>query len=135
MSGNTMKYTDRKTFRTTDRPYIGSVSPAGAAIDVPLSTTITATFSKDMDPASVQSGFTVRDSSGNNVAGTVTYDTTTRTATFRPAAPLGYGAAYSAHVTGARDTRGNSITAYSWGFTTIRAPISVVSVTPPDGSN
>ncbi|HEY3274766.1 MAG TPA: Ig-like domain-containing protein, partial [Methanocella sp.] len=133
-SGNTMKYVTRKTFRTTDRPYIGSVSPAGAAIDVPRAATITATFSKNMDPASLQGGFTVRDSSGNNVAGTVTYDTTARTATFRPAALLGYGSLYSAHVTGARDNAGNSITAYSWGFTTIRAPISVVSVTPPGGS-
>ncbi|MGE5465343.1 MAG: Ig-like domain-containing protein, partial [Betaproteobacteria bacterium] len=134
MIGNYMKYTDRKTFRTTDRPYIGSVSPAGAAIDVPRAATITATFSKDMDPTSIQSGFTFRDASGNNLAGTVSYDSATRTATFRPAALLGYGTMYSAHVAGARDLAGNSIQAYSWGFTTIRAPISILSVTPASGA-
>ncbi len=134
MTGNIMKYVDRKTFRTTERPYIGSVSPAGGAIDIPRAVTIMATFSKDMDPASLQSGFTLRDYGGNSVTGTVTYDSASRTATFRPTSPLGYRASYSAHVTGARDLAGNGIPSYSWGFTTIHMPVTVVSVTPPDGT-
>ncbi len=135
MSGNTMKYVDWKTFRTTDRPFIGSVSPAGGAIDVLRAATITATFSKDMDPATLQTGFTVRDSSGNSVAGSVTYDSASRTATFRPTSLLGYRASYSAHVAGARDPAGNGMPTYSWGFTTVHEPVSVVSVTPANGVN
>jgi hypothetical protein len=59
------------------------------------------------------------------VAGTVSYNAGTRTATFDPTSNLAYGRTYTATITtGAKDLAGNSLTSsYSWSFTTESAPV------------
>jgi hypothetical protein len=69
-----------------------------------------------MDAATITTGaFTV-----GGVAGTVTYDTSTRTATFTPSSSLADSTTYTATITtGAKDTLGNRLMSnFTWSFTT-----------------
>jgi len=57
------------------------------------------------------------------VAGTVTYDAATTTATFAPGAALTYSTTYTATVSGATNSTGQTMsTPYSWTFTTAASP-------------
>ncbi len=83
----------------------------------PNNALITATFSKAMNPATINTTtFTV----GPNVTGQVIYNSSTNVATFTPSAPLLLNTAYTATITtGAADTFGNVLTSnFSWTFTT-----------------
>ena len=65
----------------TTVPTVTSTKPANAATDVSISTTIQATFSDIMDATTINSStFFV----SGGVTGTVTYDSTTKTAQFKP---------------------------------------------------
>ena len=120
-------------------PSVTSVTPAEGATGVAVNTTVTATFSEAMDPATISTTtFTVRPtSSATNLAGTVTYNAATNTATFTPSAPLASATQYTATVTtGARDAAGNPMTAAkTWTFTTadVVAP-TVTGVVPANGA-
>ena len=86
---------------------------------------ITATFDKDMDPNTINANtFLLTDENNNPVAGTVSYDAATRTATFDPTDNLDYNVTYTAIITAeVKDSFGNSLSAdYSWSFTTAEAP-------------
>lgn len=99
---------------------ITSVTPASGATGVPVSSKVTATFSEAMDSSTISaSSFTLKNGS-ISVAGTVSYDSATRTATFTPSATLSGGTTYTATITtGVRDTAGNPLAApYSWSFST-----------------
>jgi hypothetical protein len=104
--------------------------PDGSTLVCPNTAVITATFSKDMDPTTINSPattFTLTGTSGP-VAGTVNYIVMTRVATFTPSTlPLGPpNASFTATVsTGAKDKFGNALAANKvWTFT----------VSPPCGS-
>ncbi len=119
-------------------PIVNATSPVNAAIEVPRDTTVTATFSKDMDGPSVQANFKLHDGT-SYVSGAVSYDIPTRTATFTPATlpfPT-WGTKYTASIdTGAFDTENLHLQGkYSWTFTTTAAvyPI-VVSRNPAHGA-
>ncbi len=120
-------------------PSVVSVTPLESATGVAVNTTVTATFSEPMDPATINTTtFTVRPTaSGTNLAGTVTYNAGTSTATFTPSAPLASGTQYTATVTtGARDAAGNPMgAAKTWTFTTadVVAP-TVTGVVPANGA-
>ena len=120
-------------------PSVVSVTPLESATGVAVNTTVTATFSEPMDPATITTTtFTLRPtSSGTNLAGTVTYNAGTNTATFTPSAPLASGTQYTATVTtGARDVSGLAMTAAkTWTFTTadVVAP-TVTGVSPTSGA-
>jgi hypothetical protein len=106
---------------TVTLPTITGETPAPNSTAVPTSAGPTATFSKTMTASSIV--FTLKDPSGVTVAGTVGYDTTTRTATFTPTAALRPGATYTASVTGA-DTDGYSvISPTTWIFSTAGTPV------------
>src|SRR4051812_24161664 len=102
-------------------PTITSMTPpAGSAGVCPNNTIITATFSKPMNAATINtSTFTVT-SAGGAVAGTVTYVAATQIATFTPSANLAFSTLYTATITtGAKDTFGNGLAAnFTWTFTT-----------------
>jgi hypothetical protein len=97
--------------------------PDGSTLICPNTAVITATFSKDMNPATINSPattFTLTGPSGN-VPGTVNYIVATRVATFTPTTlPLGPpNASFTATVsTGAKDNFGNALaTSKVWTFT------------------
>jgi len=97
-------------------PTVTTVTPTPNAVYVPISAQPTATFSKPINPATVQ--FTVTDAGGSAVPGTAAYNATSRTATFTPADMLAAGHKFTAVVT-ASDTNGNAMAApQTWSFTT-----------------
>src|ERR1700677_4310225 len=116
-------------------PTVVSTIPANGALNVAVNTPISATFSIAMNPATLTAAtFTVTGPGGAAVSGTVTYSGVT--ATFTPAAVLGYGTIYAATITtGARDLGGASLTGnYGWTFTTITPPPTVTATVPGNGA-
>ena len=110
-------------------PTIISTVPASAAINVPTNQTITATFSKPMDPSTIVASGTftvaVAGVGGAAVAGTVSYTGTT--ATFKPTANLAASTQFTAKITAAaKDLSGNALGAgvapNPWNFTTGTGP-------------
>ncbi len=89
---------------------------------MPLSTTIQATFSKDIDPASIYNkSFIVADAAYIPINGTYSYDPDTRTATFIPSALLTQVTEYNVLITtDVTDTDGYWMTnEVIWYFTSI----------------
>ncbi|MCX7030799.1 MAG: Ig-like domain-containing protein [Spirochaetes bacterium] len=115
-------------------PAVLATSPLNAAIEVPRTTTVTATFSKDMVGASVQTSFKLHDGT-SYVSGTVSYDAPSRTATFTPdTLPFPtWGTHYTASIdTGAVDTDGLPLqSTYTWTFTTTAPEYPLVTATYP----
>jgi hypothetical protein len=108
-------------------PTVTSVTPPnGFTLVCPNVPVITATFSKAMNPATIDSPATTftLTSSGGSVSGTVTYVVATNIATFTPSnppnPPLQASTTYTATITtGVTDTFGNMLAAnFVWMFTT-----------------
>jgi len=103
-------------------PTVISVSPVEADTTFPIEgSTIHAVFSDNMDPNTfTTTTFTLEDSTGTPVPGTVNYDFIRRTGIFKIDEPLQYVATYTARLTtGITDKVGNPLTnEYSWSFTT-----------------
>ncbi len=118
-----------------DPPVIISVKPVNLAIGIPVTITIEAVFSKEMDSSSINStSFIIRQGT-TPVSGIVTCSGTK--ALLKPAASLSYSTVYRVLITReARDLAGKNLTQdYEWSFTTEAAPVSggsggVVSVSP-----
>ncbi|WP_460993445.1 DUF4082 domain-containing protein [Sinomonas soli] len=98
-------------------PNVSSTNPLPGATGVATNSVVTATFSQDVTPSSVQ--FVIKDGTGAAVAGSVSYSSSTTTATFTPAAALGTSVQYTATVSGATNATGQIMSPYSWSFTTI----------------
>ncbi len=101
-------------------PEISSVAPQAGAVDVPLSSIVSATFRADMDISSFSGSMTLVTSSGGvPVAGTVG-NNGWHVIEFTPSSSLEHGTAYKATVTtGVTDTAGTHLPEnYSWEFTT-----------------
>ncbi|MGC2389332.1 MAG: Ig-like domain-containing protein, partial [Candidatus Acidiferrum sp.] len=110
-------------------PTVIAASPANGATLVLLNTTVTATFSSVMAPATINTmTFTLMGPGATAVAGAVTYSGTT--ATFTPTVSLAALTPYTATITtGAADPGGNALQAnFVWTFTT-GAP-TVISTLP-----
>ena len=127
------------TVPDTIRPKVTVTVPASLASSVATNTKITATFSKDMNPATLSgaagiANFTLCASATSPcptplIAGTVSYAASARTATFSPTTLLTGMTTYTATVTtGATDLAGNGLggnqapapaaSNYVWTFTT-----------------
>ena len=112
------------TALTITKPTLTATNPANGAIGVPINQAVSATFSKAMDPLTINTNsFTLSGSGGSPVAGTVSYDALNFIATFTPVSNLAANTAYTANVTtGATDLAGNSLgsggTTNPWVFTT-----------------
>jgi hypothetical protein len=133
LAGNTLATNFVWTFTTaalpdTTRPTIVLTVPAAGATAVANNTAITATFSEDMNPASLSAtSFTlVNTTLGTPVAGTVSYAATGRTVVFTPSTPsnLAANSAYTATITtAATDLAGNALASnFVWSFTTAATP-------------
>ena len=125
------------TAATAAPPTVVSTVPANGATAVAVNTTISATFSEAMNPATINgTTFTVTGPGATPVAGTVTYTGTT--ATFTPTAILANSTLFTATITtGAKDPAGASLAAnFVWTFTTAAtaAPPTVVSTVPANGA-
>ena len=99
----------------TVAPAVTATSPAAGATGVLTSTAVSATLSEPVQAGSAAVAVTT---GGAPVAGTTAYDAATRTVTFSPASAFAASSTYSATVSGARDTTGNTMTPYSWSFST-----------------
>ncbi len=132
----------------TTRPRVTVTVPADGATGVAINTAITATFTEDMDPATLTGAtFTVTGPGTTAVTGVVTYTFDARTARFAPAAALPINTLFTATITtGATDLAGNALAGnqaalpaasnYVWTFTTgataDNAPPTVTFVNPAD---
>ena len=108
----------KKDHDTGASPTVTSTNPQNNVTGVARNTGIAFTFSKAMNPATINtSTFTLMQGT-TPVAGTVTYSGTT--ATFTPSAPLLPATMYTATITtGAKDLSGNSLAMNKvWSFTT-----------------
>lgn len=119
---------------TATDPTVRSSSPTDTATNVPTSqkagtaTLVTAIFSQAMDPATLNSApagtlltFTLKETSGANVPGTVAMNATNTVATFTPSAPaLTPNTTYTATVSmAAKNTAGIAMAnPVAWSFTT-----------------
>ena len=106
-------------------PTVTNIAPADTSTGVCLTAAVTAAFSKPMDPNSINTTTFVVDAAGVAVAGTVSYDTGSRIASFVPTNSAGFSASTAFIVTvksgaaGVKDLAGNALAAdRSWGFTT-----------------
>ncbi|MFC1706582.1 Ig-like domain-containing protein, partial [Planctomycetota bacterium] len=129
------------TFTTLDstKPTVvaNSEVPQNGATGVFKNTDVQVTFSEDMDPNTIYGAtFTLEETGGTLVTGTVTYDSDRRTAKFTPNDPLLSPKSYTARVTTAvADLAGLTMaTEFTFAFTTIDdiAP-SVVTTNPLPG--
>jgi hypothetical protein len=111
----------------TTPPTITLTIPADAAMNVALTQTVNATFSKPMNPATILAPGTftlaVAGTGGAAVTGTVSYDAVNNIATFTPLANLTASTSYTAIITNAAtDVAGNPLAAGTtpnpWTFTT-----------------
>lgn len=120
-------------------PSVTAIYPANFAVNAPVNSAITVTFSEAMDNGTLTpASFLLRDNSGNAVPGTVSI--TDKTATFQPASFLAAFSAYTASVTtSATDLAGNPLKRdVVWSFTTGNAditPPSVLSFFPAAGTS
>ncbi|HEX8520660.1 MAG TPA: Ig-like domain-containing protein [Tepidisphaeraceae bacterium] len=139
LSGNTMAGSTSWSFSTaavdTTPPAVTGTSPVNGATNVSPSSVMTATFSEAVQQNTIS--FVVKDGANNSVAGTITYDAGTKTATFTPTNPLNQSTTYTATVSGAKDVAGNTMSAATnWSFTTADlTPPTVTARTPANGAN
>jgi hypothetical protein len=106
----------------TTPPTVSSVSPLPNATGVSTDTSVTATFSKDMDPATINTSTfkLVEDASRTPVAGSIVYDSNTNGATFQPSKKLSNKTMYRVRITAdVKDKAGNALAQEdTWVFTT-----------------
>ncbi|MEU8136753.1 DUF4082 domain-containing protein [Streptodolium elevatio] len=103
-------------------PTVTTTSPANSATAVPVNSSLSATFSEAVQPATV--AWELKKPDNSTVAGTGTYDAGTMTATFTPTANLAVSTVYTATVSGAKDAAGNTMAPKTWSFTTAATPPS-----------
>ncbi len=101
-------------------PEITATTPENNQSNISLSTQITATFNKDMNPMTINRGtFTIKDQRNAEVPGSITYNN--KTATYKPSRTLNPDTTYTATLT-TRITDLNRQTlpiSYVWRFTTL----------------
>lgn len=114
----------------TTPPTVTARSPAASATGVSIATTVTATFSKSMDPATITTAnFQLQTGSNSPISATVSY--AGNTATLTPSSALAASTTYTATVkggaTGVKDLAGNALASnVIWSFTTEAQPCASV---------
>ena len=115
-------------------PTVTGSSPANGATGVSASVSPTATFSVPLDPSTLTPSTFTLSSAAGSVPATVTYDSTSNTATLTPTVPLAPTTAYTVRLTTAvRGSDGTPFGGTSWSFTTIAGP-TITSTAPIDGA-
>ncbi len=137
LAGNSIAADDTWQFTTapdTTPPTVISTNPASNAVDVPVNSSITATFTEPMDTTTFSTSTFIVSTGGVPIAGTVGYSSTS--ITFTPSSNLISTTGYTATITiGVKDLAGNPIAAdYTWSFTSGGAidniPPTVISTVP-----
>lgn len=106
-----------------EAPTILSVTPGDGAVNVPINTSITVTFSTSMDIPLSTTGTL------QGISGTITYHDADHTATITPSVPLAYSTKYTLTIPKGvvNDISGNPLREdYTWSFTTQSRPFLVV---------
>jgi hypothetical protein len=119
------------TFVNSPIPQVAWTTPATNATGVALISTVSAGFSKAVVASSVQ--LTLTGPNNQTVSGTLSYNANSFTSTFTPSAALLANTTYTATVSGARDSAGNTMPGpYTWSFTTLACPCTIfgASATP-----
>ncbi len=114
-------------------PTVSSTNPTSDATDVDAATTVTATLSENIAPASVtSSSLTVSGPGSTAIAGVVSYDSANRRVVFTPQTSLADSTLYTAQLSGVTDTAGNALAApYGWSFTTAAPGPSISTLFGP----
>ena len=112
-------------------PTITSRAPAAGATNVSTTSSVTATFSEPMNASTLNANTVtlVRQGTTTLIAGTVTYNSTTRIVTLKPSAALAASSQYTATVVGGaggvKDVAGNPLASNaSWNFTTAASTVT-----------
>ncbi|HEX9547789.1 MAG TPA: DUF4082 domain-containing protein, partial [Acidimicrobiales bacterium] len=117
-------------------PAVTGVTPSAGSTGVPVSVAPTATFSQAVVSSTVS--FTVKDSAGNSVAGSVSLNGAGTVATFTPSSSLAASTTYTATVSGAQNSSGTPMSSpFSWSFTTgavAQCPCSIWENAAPSGA-
>jgi Ice-binding-like/Bacterial Ig-like domain len=103
------------------KPRVIATIPVNGATGVPINESISATFSKAMNPSTISgTTFTLTGPGGIAVPGLVAYAAIANTATFSPTGNLAPNTLFTATITtGAADLAGNTVAAnFVWTFTT-----------------
>jgi hypothetical protein len=114
----------------TEAPTVSAAIPLDGETDVSTATNVSVTFDEPMDAGTIdETSFELRDDADVLVLATVTYNSSTNTATLKPDAALDAETTYAATVlggaAGVTDVAGNPLTAdYTWSFTTAADGIS-----------
>lgn len=123
----------------TTSPTVLSAVPPNATNGACPNSLVTVTFSKAMKASTINgTTLTLTGPGSAAVAGEVTYDASSHTATFTPSATLALNTVYTGTTTsGAQDTFGNALANQVWTFTTGATtcqpgPPSVISTAPVD---
>ncbi len=112
------------TAADTTPPSVTSVSPVNGAAGVAATTAVNAVFSEPVNPSTVTGNTFQLFGPGNSlVAATVTYVSSSQTATLQPSAALAASTTYTAVVSGGsngvKDPSGNALASnFTWSFTT-----------------
>ncbi|WP_422925487.1 DUF4082 domain-containing protein [Singulisphaera sp. PoT] len=116
-------------------PTVTSQTPAASATNVAISTSVTAVFNESVLASPVTFTLT-NQATGGAVAATVSYNSTSKTFTLVPSAPLASSATYLASISGVKDAAGQVMAApFTWTFTTAAAVIpTVTGQTPASGA-
>jgi methionine-rich copper-binding protein CopC len=98
-------------------PTVTTTAPSSSATSVPVTSSVTATFSKSVRTGSAT--FTLTDPHGNAVPGTASLNSAGTVLTFTPSSQLAQATVYQASVSGATSVSGVAMTApATWSFTT-----------------
>ena len=134
-AGNTNTATITVTLDTTP-PAITSATPVDNDTGIPVNTTITATFSEEIDALTITTTtFTLNSETSGTISGSVTYND--KTATFTPSDDLSPNTTYTVTIksgnNGVKDLAGNALTEdYAWSFMT-ESGLEIIITEPQDG--
>lgn len=143
-SFNKSNYWVDVAFFDTTAPAVTVATPSDGATGVNVGATISATFDQDMNPATLTSTFAVRDPANSPVAGTVSYNSATKTVAFVATEGLDTNKTYTATIEGGSGTVAKNLAGialpndYSWTFTTSgtnACPCSLKNRANPAGSS
>jgi methionine-rich copper-binding protein CopC len=98
----------------TTKPTVTDRQPSSGATGVPVTTTVSATFSELVKASTISMTL----AAGSTVAASTSYDAASRTVTLTPNANLATSTTYTVNLYGARDTADNQMDPVTWTFTT-----------------
>ena len=109
---------------STTRPTVVMVTPASGATNVPISTSVSVTFSEPVAESSVNATSCELLLGAVQMSANISFDTTGKVVTLTPASPLAYASTYSVVLTtSVTDLAGNALASqFSSSFVTAAAP-------------